>query len=183
MKTIDAADSRVAQAVHPLVLQLRFTRKEFMRGLRNVSPADGQERVGRLNSLGWSVGHLAWQEQKYFLYWGSGSLPYPEIDKTFRSGAAASTPDLLEMLEAWSAITAMADPWLDTLTTTDLLAPYDKGGAKVGGRLLGNLMQRVIYHYWYHLGENMAARKLMGHEGLGQFVGNIDDEGPYTPEA
>src|SRR5690606_34516169 len=83
---------------HPLVKQLRFTRREFSRGLRNVSPQDGLERVGRLNSLGWSVGHLAWQEQKYFLYWGSGSLPYPQIDKAFRSGAAASTPDLHEML-------------------------------------------------------------------------------------
>jgi hypothetical protein len=47
---------------------------------------------------------------------------------------------------------------------------------------MGDLLQRVIYHYWYHLGENMAARKLMGHEGLGQFVGNIDGEAPFTPE-
>lgn len=167
---------------HPLVKQLRFTRREFNRGLRNVSAEDGLKRVGRLNALGWSVGHLAWQEQKYFLYWGAGSMPYPDIDKTFRSGAPGTTPDLHEMLATWTAITGLADPWLDTLGSAELLAPYTKGGSAVGGRLVGNLVQRVIYHYWYHLGENMAARKLMGHEGLGQFVGNIDDEGPYTPE-
>ena len=167
---------------HPLVEQLRFTRREFRRGLRNVPAEDGLKRVGRLNSLGWSVGHLAWQEQKYFLYWGSGSMPYPDIDKTFRSGAPGTTPDLGDMLEAWSAITALADPWLDTLSSSDLLAPYSKGGTTTGGRLMGNLVQRVIYHYWYHLGENMAVRKLLGHEGLGQFVGNIDDEATYTQE-
>jgi len=168
---------------HPLVKQLRFTRREFSRGLHKAPAVDALQRVGRLNSLGWSVGHLAWQEQKYFLYWGAGSLPYPDIDKTFRSGAPATTPDLQEMLEVWSAITKLADPWLDTLTTADLLAPYSKGGTTTGGRLMGNLVQRVIYHYWYHLGENIAARKLLGHEGLGQFVGNIDAEAPYLQEA
>lgn len=167
---------------HPLVLQLRFTRREFKRALRNVPGDDGLSRVGRLNSLGWSVGHLAWQEQKYFLYWGSGSMPFPDIDKTFRSGAPGSTPDLQEMLARWAEITALADPWLDTLTARELAAPYTKGGTTQGGRLVGNLLQRVIYHYWYHLGENMAVRKLMGHDGLGQFVGNIDDEAPFVPD-
>lgn len=168
---------------HPMVLQLRFTRNEFKRGLRNVSEADGTERVGRLNALGWSVGHLAWQEQKYFIHYGQGvSMPHPEIARLFRSGAPASSPPLKEMLSVWTEITKHADPWLDTLTTSDLEGPYTKGGTTSGGRLIGNLMQRVIYHYWYHLGENMAARKLMGHTELGQFVGNIDEQAPYTPE-
>ena len=171
---------------HPLVTQLRFTRREFKRGLANVPAPDALERVGgvrRLNSLSWSVGHLAWQEQKYFLFWGTGVMPFPDIDKAFRSGAPGSTPDLAEMQTAWREITTLADPWLDTLTTRDLSAPYTKGGTTQGGRLMGNLLQRVIYHYWLHLGENLAVRKLLGHEGIGQFVGNIDGEAPYTPEA
>ena len=48
-------------------------------------------------------------------------------------------------------------------------------------RLDPELMQRVIYHYWYHTGENMAIRQMLGHTGLPDFVGNIDDEAPYTP--
>jgi len=28
----------------------------------------------------------------------------------------------------------------------------------------------------------MAHRKLLGHAGLPQFVGNIDDQAPYEPE-
>lgn len=31
-------------------------------------------------------------------------------------------------------------------------------------------------------GENMAARKILGHRGIGYFVGNIDGKTPYTPE-
>lgn len=170
---------------HPLVSQLRFTRREFKRCLKGVPDGDALKRVGGprlLNSLGWSVGHLAWQEQKYFLYWGTGRMPFPDIDKTFRSGAPATTPDLAAMLVRWGEITALADPWLDTLSSADLAGPYTKGGATQGGRRVGDLLQRVIYHYWLHLGENLAVRKLLGHEGLGQFVGNIDAEAPYTPE-
>ena len=50
-------------------------------------------------------------------------------------------------------------------------------------RKYGNLLQRTIYHYWYHTGENMAIRQLLGHDRLGYFVGNIDDKAPYRPEA
>jgi hypothetical protein len=46
----------------------------------------------------------------------------------------------------------------------------------------GNLVQRVIYHYWYHTGENMAIRQMLGHQKLGVFVGNIDSKAPYRPE-
>ena len=43
-------------------------------------------------------------------------------------------------------------------------------------------MQRVIYHYWYHTGENMAIRQMLGHSDLVNFVGNLDDEAPYRPD-
>jgi hypothetical protein len=48
--------------------------------------------------------------------------------------------------------------------------------------MYGNLLQRVIYHYWNHLGENMAVRKILRHKGIGYFVGNIDGKAPYIPE-
>lgn len=54
---------------------------------------------------------------------------------------------------------------------------------KPTARIFGNLLQRVIYHYWYHTGENMAIRQQLGHANLAQFVGNIDDQAPYRPEA
>jgi hypothetical protein len=46
----------------------------------------------------------------------------------------------------------------------------------------GNLLQRVIYHYWCHIGENLAIRQLLGHTDLPEFVGNLDDEAPYRVE-
>jgi hypothetical protein len=49
-------------------------------------------------------------------------------------------------------------------------------------RQYGALIQRTIYHYWYHTGENMAIRQMLGHKKLGVFVGNIDDEAPYQAE-
>jgi hypothetical protein len=163
---------------HPLVLQLRFTRAEFLRGLEGLSADDAVRRVGRLNSTSWNVGHLAWQEQRYWLYRLQNQLPWPDIQKQFCYGCPPITPPLAEMLSVWRAITDLADPFLDTLTGDDLLAQHPLGsdGAFFTA---GNLMQRVIYHYWYHNGENQAIRQVLDHAGLQDFVGNIDDEAPY----
>jgi uncharacterized damage-inducible protein DinB len=167
---------------HPLVVQLRFTRAEFIRGVRGVPADDARVRLGPMNSLSWNVGHLAWQEQRYFLTRGAGSTPFPDIQERFANGAPGSTPELREVLSAWRAITAQADPWLETLTPTRLLEHPVKDGRPIAVTF-GNMLQRVIYHYWYHTGENQAIRQQLGHERLPQFVGNIDDEAPYRPEA
>ena len=166
---------------HPLVLQLRFTRAEFLRGVRGVPAEDAKRRLGPMNSLSWNVGHLAWQEQRYFLTRGQGITPYPDIQEAFAYGAPGTTPELARTLKAWRAITAAADPWLDEVTTATLLEEPLSRGRPIG-TTFGNLLQRVIYHYWYHTGENQAIRQQLGHARLPQYVGNIDDEAPYRPE-
>jgi uncharacterized damage-inducible protein DinB len=167
--------------LHPLLKQLKFTRAEFRRAVSGISDADARKRVLPMNSVSWTVGHLAWQEQRYFIYYPSGEIILPEIQELYAFGAPHSTPPLREMLAAWRKITKVADQWLDSLTTKNLLQVVQIPGRKVT-RMYGNLLQRVIYHYWYHTGENMAVRKILGHTGMGYFVGNIDGRAPYTPE-
>jgi len=166
---------------HPLVKQLRFTRSEFLRAIRGVEEAEAQKRIMPMNCISWNVGHLAWQEQQYFLVYGQDQLILPEISQNFAYGAPASTPPLNEVMAAWKTITQAADPWLDTLTTETLQINVIRQGKPIKYRY-GNLLQRVIYHYWYHLGENMAIRQFLGHQRLPQFVGSIDDKAPYQPE-
>ena len=168
---------------HPLVLQLRFARDEFRRGLDGVSEAEARRRFMPMNCMSWNVGHLAWQEQRYWLQFAQGRLLLPEINRDFAYGAPACQPALADAWAAWRAITEAADPWLDGLTTADLAA--GRATAVDGRRFsatLGSLMLRVIYHYWYHTGENQAIRQLLGHRDLPVFVGNVDDEAPYLPE-
>lgn len=166
---------------HPLVLQLRFTRSEFLRGIKGVTEKEAMKRFHPMNCLSWNVGHLAWQEQRYFLSYGQGIKPYPEIEENFAYGAPASTPSLKEMLLVWKKITVTADPWLDTLTSKKLEQNIISNGKEIQ-RTFGNLIQRTIYHYWYHLGENMAIHQNLGHTKLPQFVGSIDKKAPYIPE-
>jgi hypothetical protein len=52
---------------HPLVLQLRFSRHEFQRALAGLSDEDARRRVMPMNCISWNIGHLAWQEQRYWL--------------------------------------------------------------------------------------------------------------------
>lgn len=166
---------------HPLIDQLRFTRSEFMRGVKGITDEDARKRLLPMNCISWNIGHLAWQEQRYFLGFGLGKILFPEIEKEFAYGAPASTPPLKEVLSAWKAITSAADPWLDTLTPAKLQQhPIVQG--KPISRINGNLIQRTIYHYWYHTGENLAIRQQLGHKRLPQFVGDIDGKAPYRPE-
>ncbi len=164
--------------VHPMVDQLRFTRSEFLRGLRGLTEEDAQRRIEPMNSISWNVGHLAWQEQQYFVTWPTGERPFPDIDREFVSGGPASTPSLARVLDAWRAITAAADPWLDAVTGDILEANVISRGRPIQRRY-GDLLQRVIYHYWVHTGENAAIRQSLGHTGLPQFVGSIDTKAPY----
>ncbi|HUF07334.1 MAG TPA: DinB family protein [Candidatus Binatia bacterium] len=166
---------------HPLVDQLRFTRSEFIRGIRGITDDDAPRRIEPMNAISWTIGHLAWQEQQYFVTWPSGERPFPDIDREFVSGGPPSAPPLQRVLDAWRAITAAADPWLDTLTSDDLERHVISGGTALRRRY-GDLLQRVIYHYWFHTGENAAIRQQLGHTRLPQFVGNIDAEAPYRPD-
>jgi hypothetical protein len=93
----------------------------------------------------------------------------------------ACTPPLAEVWAAWEAIAAAADLWLDTITSATLQQSVVVDG-QPSAFLFGPLLQRVIYHYWYHTGENMAIRQMLQHVDLPEFVGDIDGEAPYRPE-
>jgi hypothetical protein len=166
---------------HPLVDQLRFTRSEWLRGLEGVSEEDGSKHFGPMNCISWTVGHLAWQEQRYWLKYGMGKVLYPKVDELFANGAPISTPSLKEMFDVWQAITKAADPFLDTLTTEGLLADLLRDGKSIG-QSVGSAMRRTTYHYWYHIGEIQAIRQMLGHKDLPQYVGEIEELAPYRAE-
>lgn len=169
--------------IHPLVLQLRFARSEFQRALEGVTESEAAQRFLPMNCISWNVGHLAWQEQRYWLDRAQGKILMPEINAQFAYGAPASTPSLAATWEAWHAITAAADLWLDTVTTAGFAEQRTfTFGEYQFQSSLGSMMQRMLYHYWYHTGENMAIRQMLGHQDLPDFVGNIDEEAPYQPE-
>ena len=165
---------------HPLVSQLRFTRSELQRALKGITDDEARRRFEPMNCISWNVGHLAWQEQRYWLHYGQGHMLLPAINKQFANGAAACSPPLDEVWSAWRTITKAADAWLDALTTDDLQRTVPK--AFRPDITFGSLLLRVTYHYWYHIGENMAIRQMLGHEKLPQFVGDLDGKAPYLPE-
>ena len=166
---------------HPLVDQFRFTRNEWLRGLEGVSEEDGVCHFGPMNCISWTVGHLAWHEQRTFLQRPQSIILFPHLNELFAYGVPMSTPSLKEMLEIWHEVTKAADPYLDTLTTELLLTDLLLEGKAVG-QSRGSALRRITYHYWYHIGEIQAIRQMLGHHGLPEYVGNIELEAPYRPE-
>lgn len=167
--------------VHPLVEQLRFARSEFRRGVEGVTPDEAQRRLLPMNCISWNIGHLAWQEQRYWLTRAQGKTLIPQINEQFAFGAAACTPTLDEGWRMWRTVTEAADPWLDSVTT-ETLQSHALVDGKPSEYIYGSMMQRMLYHYWYHTGENAAIRQQLGHTGLPDFVGDIDHEAPYRSE-
>jgi DinB family protein len=166
---------------HPLIDQLRFTRSEWFRGLEGLTEEDAARHFGPMNSIGWIVGHLTWQEQRYLLDRPQKLMLRQDIQDRFAYGAAMSTPSLAEMLEAWRTITAAAESFLDTLTTDRLLVDLPLNG-QTSGQTQGSAIRRLTYHYWFHIGEIQAIRQILGQKGLPEYVGNIEFEAPYRPE-
>jgi hypothetical protein len=166
---------------HPLVDQLRFVRSEFKRGLEGLTDEEARQRFLPMNCISWNIGHLAWQEQRYWLWRAQNQILLPDINEQFAYGAPASTPSLDAIWRAWDTITQTADPWLDTITTKKLDSPVIFNSEPIGTNW-GSLLLRTIYHYWYHTGENLAIRQNLGHTDLPDFVGDIDTEAPYRPE-
>jgi hypothetical protein len=149
--------------------------------LRGVTEEDAAQHVGQMNSIGWIVGHLAWQEQRTLFFRRKGELLIPAIHEHFAYGAPMSTPSLKEMRKAWNRISKASDPFLDALTTKDLTRDLPLDG-KPSGQNLGSALRRMTFHYWFHIGEIQAIRQVLGQKGLPQYVGNLEAVAAYRPE-
>jgi hypothetical protein len=162
---------------HPLVTQLRFTRSEWMRGLKAVTAEDAARRFGAINPIAWMIGHLAWQEQLYWLERAQGAAPVPEV-KQFGYGKPLVVPPLADAWAWWRAVTTAADPYLDALTSAALTRRWKREPSR---ETPGTKLHRTTYHYWFHLGESQAVRQMLGHANLPDFVGSFRTSG-YRPE-
>jgi uncharacterized damage-inducible protein DinB len=165
---------------HPLVEQLRFTRREVDRALRGTPEGDAGRRLQPMNSIGWIVGHLAWQEQRYWLTRAQGRIAAPILDELVPSGGPPTTPPLRQMRAARRRVMAAADPWLEALTAEDLLDELPPPGPM---RSVGDALQRTIYHQWFHIGEVLAIRQVLGHAPLPEFVGDLEGLATFRRES
>jgi uncharacterized damage-inducible protein DinB len=167
---------------HPMVEQLRFARSELQRALAGLTDDEARRRFLPMNCISWNIGHLAWQEQRYWLTIAQDGLKVrPDLNTEFAYGAPASTPPLAEIWATWREVAAATDAWLDAVTSEKLAEQITVRGWGITTNY-GSLMLRVIDHYWYHIGESMAIRQLLGHTNLPDFVGDIDTEAPYRSE-
>ncbi len=88
-----------------LVTQLHFARSEFQRCLEGLPAEDAIHRLEPANSISWMVGHMANQEQTYWLFLAKEEVVVPGLYNLVGTGKPATTPPLAEMWEAWQTIT------------------------------------------------------------------------------
>jgi hypothetical protein len=164
----------------PLVAQLRFARSEFSRCLEGVSEEDAVRRIEPMNCISWFIGHIAVQENFYWVYMAQGKAIHTYLNDLVGYNRPSSTPLLEEMWQTWQDITQEADVYLDTLSL-DLLDTYIQFDDKQSREAIGTMLLRNIYHYWFHTGEAYAVRQMLGHKDLPDFVGDMS-KANYSPE-
>ena len=165
---------------HRLVTQLRFVRSELVRALDSVTEEEAQRRILPMNCLSWIVGHLANQENFYWVLLAQNERLAPGLNDLVGYGQPASTPSLEEMWLVWEQVTEAADKFLETLTP-ELLQTRLEWRGKPRFENIGTMLMRNIYHYWFHTGEAIALRQVLGHTNLPEFVGDMS-RAIYTPE-
>jgi hypothetical protein len=165
---------------HPLVEQLRFTRQEWQRALDGVSDEDARHRFLPMNCISWMVGHLARHENRCWFVRLQGTSLVPNLDELAGTGRPATTPPLADMWAAWEQVTRAADPLLGQLDEQTMQAPPGTSDAP-GAESTGTMTQRMIYHYWFHMGEALALRQMLGQRDLPEFVGDLNRLAPYRP--
>lgn len=165
---------------HLLVAQLRFARSELVRCLDGISAEDAVRRVEPMNCISWIIGHLANQEHFFWLLAAQGQRLAPELNDLVGTGKPGSTPPLDEMWAVWKQITTTADRYLDSLTPELMQTCFTWQGSP-SPESVGTLLQRNLYHYWFHIGEAHAIRQMLGHTSLPEFVGNMS-AAAYRPE-
>jgi hypothetical protein len=168
-------------AAHPRVDQLRFARSEFVRALAGVGDEDARRRILPMNSISWMIGHVAGQEYRYWLLRAQGRDPLPIANDLAPSGNPATTPPLDLAWQTWRTVTELVDPYLDSLTAATLETRLIVDG-RPHDETIGTMIQRVTYHYWFHTGESLAIRQMLGHDDLPEFVGEFTAEASYRRE-
>ena len=158
---------------HHLVRYVWHVRRELERVLDGISASDLNREVNGINSIAWMIGHLAMQEQSYWLLFRDEEL----IDKNLKvyGSKVEDGKDASELIELWKTITERSNAWLETATASDLENTFEKARENTG-----SLLTRVIGHYYFHIGQIATIRKMLGYDVPG-FVGS--QEGAYyTPE-
>jgi hypothetical protein len=164
---------------HLLVDQLHFTRRKWQLGLEGVSAEDAVRRLEPMNCISWMVGHLAYQEHFMWVEVAQGRTIAPELE-ALAWGQPASTPPLGEMWAAWERVIDAANVYLQGATARTMLEHLEVDG-KPYRENVGTMLLRNIYHYWYHLGEALAVRQMLGHTGLPQYIGPMTKTDHYRP--
>ena len=84
------------------------------------------------------------------------------------------------MRAAWIKVTKESETFLDSLKTRDLMRDLPRDG-KPTGQTFADAMRRMTFHYWFHMGEILAIRQMIGGKGLPEYVGNLEGKAPNRP--
>ena len=149
---------------HALVRLLWDAYDEVERVAEAMPPPGRGGAIGRLNSGGWIVAHLASQQDRYWNVAAQGLEPDAWLtEQQVGTGEEPSTPVFGEALEAFQRVRARAIPYQRSLRGEDLASTIGRRRPSTVEALLA----RSAAHLLVHTGEMAAIASLVGAGDLG----------------
>ena len=148
----------------PPVVRLLFDAFDEFERVAEAVPAPGRgNTLGRLNSGGWIVAHVAKQQDAYWNVDAQGIERDAWLhDQRVGFGDEPSAPSFDEALEALRRVRARAIPHLRTLSTDDLAKVVRRSPSFGVEQTVGDLLARSVAHLFAHAGELSAIASLVG---------------------
>ena len=151
-----------------LTALLQDARHEFLRAAEAL-PAPGRGgAIGRLNSGGWIVAHVARQDDAIWNVALQGLDPDPWLaEQDVGYGSEPSTPPFDEALDALRRILDRSHAYIDTLRGSDLAQLVRRSPSRGVDDRIADALAREIGHMLAHAGELSAIGSLVGAPDLG----------------
>ena len=151
-----------------LTALLHDARHEFLRAAEAL-PAPGRGgAIGRLNSGGWIVAHVARQDDAIWNVTLQGLDPDPWLaEQDVGYGSEPSTPPFDEALDALRRVLDRSREYIDGLRSADLARVVRHSAARGVDDRLADVLARQTGHMLTHAGELSALGSLVGAPDLG----------------
>ena len=153
----------------PILIRLLFDAFDEFERVAEALPAPGQGgAIGRLNSGGWIVAHVAKQQDHYWNAELQGLERDPWLEQQpVGFGDEASNPDFAEALEAFRRVRSRAIPYLRRIDPGSLDEVVRRSPAFRVDQTTNDLLARSVGHLFAHAGELTAIASLVGAPDLG----------------
>ncbi len=153
----------------PLLVKMQLDALDELARIADAMPEEARDGlVTGLNAAGWTLAHVADQQDQYWNVAGRGLDPDPWLsEQRVTYGSEPSRPPFAEARAALARVDERCRPYLEAVRCPDFDQVLRRSRARPAEQTLGDLLARSVAHIFAHAGELATIASLSGAPDLG----------------